>query len=203
MPDLALPHDEQRAIARTLEGDLDAFNKLVVKYERLAYSVAYRMLQSEEAAADAVQESFIKAFRALPSLKSGAFKSWLMRIVVNTCYDVLRVKKRYTLESIADDPIYDEGDSTTRQLVDSHESPHDFVERMELGEQIELGLRALSPDQRLMVALYDIHGHSYEEISVITGLPLGTIKSRLSRARARLRDFLLQQPELLPVALRF
>jgi RNA polymerase sigma-70 factor (ECF subfamily) len=80
----SLPEDEQLAIARTLKGDLDAFNMLVLKYQHLAYTIAYRMLQTKEAAADAVQESFLKAFRALSSVKGGSFKSWLIRIVVNT-----------------------------------------------------------------------------------------------------------------------
>src|SRR5687767_4460542 len=75
--DSSLPNDEELAIARTLAGDVDAFNELVVKYQKLAYSIAYRMLQSREAAADAVQDSFLKAFRALPSFKNGSFKSWL------------------------------------------------------------------------------------------------------------------------------
>jgi RNA polymerase sigma-70 factor (ECF subfamily) len=79
------PNDEELAIARTLKGDINAFNELVLKYERIAYSVAYRMLQSKEAAADAVQESFVKAYRALAAFKGRSFKSWLMRIVVNTC----------------------------------------------------------------------------------------------------------------------
>jgi RNA polymerase sigma-70 factor, ECF subfamily len=196
------PQDEQRAIARALEGELDAFNELVVKYQRLAYSVAYRMLQSEDAAADAVQDSFIKAFRALPSFKGGMFKSWLMRIVVNTCYDVLRVNQRYTTESIGDDPNYEEGEVAPRQLIDSSESPHEFAERMELSALIELGMRALPAEQSLVLSLCDIHGYAYEEIAEVTGLPIGTVKSRISRARVRLRDFLLQQPELLPANLR-
>ncbi|RIK42662.1 MAG: RNA polymerase subunit sigma-24 [Chloroflexi bacterium] len=191
--------DEEAAIERALAGDLDAFNQLVVKYQRLAYSVAYRMLQTEDAAADAVQDSFIKAYRALGSFKGGVFKSWLLRIVVNTCYDVLRAQKRYTFEPIGEEA----GDETpVTLLVDNSESPQDYVERMELNGLIELGIRSLPADQRLVLTLCDVHGYAYEEIAEITGFPMGTVKSRISRARTKLRDFLLQQPELLPSSLR-
>lgn len=197
------PPDEQRAIARALTGEVDAFNQLVVKYQRLAYSVAYRMLQNEEAAGDAVQDSFVKAFRALGGFKGGLFKSWLLRIVVNTCYDVLRVQQRYVSEPFEEEPSTD-GDDTrmTRPLVDSHESPDAYVERMELSGYIEVGIRSLPPDQRLVLVLCDVHGYSYEEIAEITGYPMGTVKSRISRARTKLRDYLLQHPELLPTSFR-
>lgn len=197
------PPDEQQAIALALAGEVDAFNELVIKYQRLAYSVAYRTLQNEESAADAVQDSFVKAYRALGSFKGGLFKSWLLRIVVNTCYDVLRVQKRYISEPIDDDPMQ-EGEETrvARQLVDSNESPDEFVERMELSSYIELGIRNLPPDQRLVMVLCDVHGYSYEEIAEITGYPMGTVKSRISRARTKLRDYLLEHPELLPSSFR-
>lgn len=197
------PPDEQQAIARALNGEIDAFNELVIKYQRLAYSVAYRMLQNEESAADAVQDSFVKAYRALAGFKGGLFKSWLLRIVVNTCYDVLRVQQRYVSEPIDDDPGGDSEEThTARQLVDNSESPDDYVERMELSSYIEVGIRALPPDQRLVLVLCDIHGYSYEEIAEITGFPMGTVKSRISRARTKLRDYLLEHPELLPASFR-
>jgi RNA polymerase sigma-70 factor, ECF subfamily len=197
------PPDEQNAIARSLAGDVDAFNQLVVKYQRLAYSVAYRMLQNEESAGDAVQDSFLKAYRALGGFKGGLFKSWLLRIVVNTCYDVLRVQQRYASEPIDDEPHSENEDGrVARQLVDSNESPDEYVERMELSSHIELGIRNLPPDQRLVLVLCDVHGYSYEEIAEITGYPMGTVKSRISRARTKLRDYLLEHPELLPTSFR-
>jgi RNA polymerase sigma-70 factor (ECF subfamily) len=197
------PPDEQQAIGRALAGEVDAFNKLVIKYQRLAYSVAFRMLQNQDTAADAVQDSFVKAYRALSSFKGGLFKSWLLRIVVNTCYDILRVQQRYTSEPIEDDPGVESDEShSAHQLVDSSESPHNYVERMELNSYIELGIRNLPPDQRLVLVLCDVHGYSYEEIAEIAGFPMGTVKSRISRARAKLRDYLLEHPELLPSSFR-
>jgi RNA polymerase sigma-70 factor (ECF subfamily) len=203
---IPLPKAEQVAISRTIAGDVDAFNELVVKYQNLAYSIAYRMLQSREAAADAVQDSFIKAFRALPSFKGTSFKSWLARIVVNTCHDVIRINRHFSFEDIGDESSYEVDDERRKtgyhQLIDPNESPQASVERRELNAQIELALRALPLEQQLVLILSDIHGYSYQEISEITGFPMGTVKSRISRARLRLRDFLLQQSELVSFGLR-
>jgi RNA polymerase sigma-70 factor (ECF subfamily) len=193
----SLPNAEALAIACTLQGDVNAFNELVLKYERVAYSVAFRILQSRELASEAVQESFIKAFRALPTLKNGAFKSWLIRIVMNTCYDTLRLNRRLPTELLSDEPDNDAGEDSGHQVADPGGSPLAVVERRELREQLELGMRALPVEQRLVLVLSDIHGYSYQEISEITGTTMGTVKSRISRARLKLRDFLLQQPELL------
>jgi RNA polymerase sigma-70 factor (ECF subfamily) len=191
--------DEQAAIQRARTGELDAFNLLVLKYQQMAYSVAYRMLHEEAAAADVVQESLLKAFRALPNFQGGNFKSWLMRIVVNSCYDVLRVRQREHTTSLDANVL--EVDYAPH-LVDRGEGPEAYAERMELNYQIELAVRALPPDQRTVLVLCDIHGYSYEEIAEITGFAMGTVKSRISRARAKVRDALLQRPELLPASFR-
>lgn len=191
--------DEQEAIACALKGDLDAFNQLVLKYQQMAYSVAYRMLHNEGAAADTVQESFLKAYRALHSFQGGNFKSWLMRIVVNSCYDLLRVQQREQTDSLDDGSV---DSDYAPHLVDHSEGPEAYAERMELTHYIELGIRALPPDQRTVLILCDVQGYSYEEIAEITGFPMGTVKSRISRARTKLRDFLLQKPELLPATFR-
>ena len=93
---------EHTVIQRAITGDLEAFNQLVLAYQHLAYSVAFRTLQDPEAAADAVQESFIKAYRAIGGFQGGSFKSWMIRIVVNTCYDVLRSKQQRLTDSLDD-----------------------------------------------------------------------------------------------------
>ncbi len=191
--------DEQSIIARALEGEVNAFNQLVLKYQNLAYSVAYRILQEESASADAVQDSFIKAYRALATFQGGNFKSWLTRIVVNTCYDLLRARQRRATDSLDDLPAEAE---YLPHLVDHAEGPEAHAERMELNQLIEYGIRALPIEQRTALVLCDIHGYAYEEIAEITSLPIGTVKSRISRARTRLRDFLLQNPELLPSTFR-
>ena len=193
----ALPQDEALAIARTIKGDVHAFDELVRKYQQIAYSVAYRTLQSSELAADAVQDSFMKAFRALPTFRGVSFKNWLIRIVINTCYDFIRVERRLPTALLDDEPVADDNGVSAYQSVDPHESPVDFVERRELRERIELGLLSLPVEQRTVLVLADIHGFSYQEISEITRVNTGTVKSRISRARLRMRDFLLQKPDLL------
>jgi RNA polymerase sigma-70 factor (ECF subfamily) len=195
----APPFDERTTIARAMQGELAAFNLLVVNYQTMAYSVAYRLLQEEGAAADMVQESFLKAYRALRTFQGGNFKSWLMRIVINSCYDLLRTYQREATESLNERDLEDD---YTPHLVDHHEGPAAYAERMELNAFLELGIRALPPDQRTVLVLCDVQGYSYEEIAEMTGFAMGTVKSRISRARAKLRDFLLQKPELLPSSFR-
>lgn len=190
--------DEQQAIERARQGDLIAFNQLVLAYQNLAYSVAYRMLQ-DDTAADAVQESFIKAYRGLHTFKGGSFKSWLMRIVTNTCYDFLRARKRRPVESL-DDLTVESSSMTALNLLP--ETPERHAEQGELRAFIEQCIEYLPENQRLAVLLCDVHGYAYEEIVEITGWPMGTVKSRISRARIKLRQLLLRQPELLPTAFR-
>ncbi len=170
-------------------GNIHAFNQLVMAIQELAYYMAYRLLQCPETAADAVQEAWIKAFRALPLYQGGNFKSWFLRILTNTCYDMLRLQKRRAATSL-DDLLIEQADDV--QLLDPVEQPAAYLERMELHHWLEQGLRALPVDQRAVVVLYDIEGYSYNEISAILDVPMGTVKSRLNRGRVQLRDFLLR-----------
>jgi RNA polymerase sigma-70 factor, ECF subfamily len=190
---------EASLIASAQRGDLNAFNQLILNYQSLAFSVAMRTLQDEASAADMVQESFIKAYRAIGMFQGGSFKSWLMRIVVNSCYDLLRVQKRRNTDSL--DALVEEQEHDGA-LFDNSESPHDHAERMELNQLIEIGIQSLPAEQRLVLVLCDVHGHAYEEIAEMTDLPMGTVKSRINRARAKLRDYLLQRSELLPSSFR-
>jgi len=190
---------EATLIQRALDGELEAFNQLVLTYQDTAYSVAFRMLRNQEAAADAVQDSFIKAYRALQGFQGGNFRSWLLRIVTNTCYDVLRVRQRRGTDSI-DDLAFTQDHNV--YLIDHAERPEAYAERMELNQLIEDGITSLPPEQRTVLILCDVHGYAYDEIADIVELPMGTVKSRISRARARLRDYLQNRPELLPSTFR-
>jgi len=194
-----LKTEEETTIAQAVAGDLAAFNQLVLTYQNLAYSVAYRTLQDDASAADVVQDSFIKAYRAIATFQGGSFKSWIIRIVANTCYDLLRSRQRKATDSL-DDLV--DNDEYAPYLEDTAASPQAHVEQMELSELIERSFAALPPDQRLVLTLCDVHGYSYEEIAEMTGAPIGTVKSRINRARTRVRDYLLQRPELLPSAFR-
>lgn len=187
--------DEQALIVSASKGDLRAFNQLVMLYQSMVYNVAYRILSDPDAASDATQDAFLSAFKAMGKFRGGSFKAWLLRIVTNACYDQLRVKQRRPTSSLDDLPV--ESDHSP-YLHDQAEKPDEFVERQELNHMIQVAISTLPVEQRVVVVLSDVQGLSYQEIAQATGLSLGTVKSRLSRGRARLRDYLLQQRELLP-----
>jgi RNA polymerase sigma factor (sigma-70 family) len=187
--------DEQVLIAAARRGDAQAFNKLIVTYQTIVYNVAYRILHDADGAADATQEAFLSAFRALGSFRGGSFKAWLLRIVTNACYDQLRAAQRRPTSSLDDLPV--DPDHSV-MLLDEAESPEEYALRQDLGRAIQSGLDELPPDQRTTLILSDIQGLSYEEIAQATSVSLGTVKSRLSRGRARLRDYLRDKEELLP-----
>jgi RNA polymerase sigma-70 factor, ECF subfamily len=187
--------DEDALIAAAQKGDVRAFNQLVVLYQGLAYNVAYRILNDPDAAADATQDAFLSAFKAMSRFRGGSFKSWVLRIVTNACYDQLRVKQRRPTSSLDDLPV--EADHTF-YLEDTSEQPDEFVERQELNRVIQAGINQLPAEQRLVLVLSDVQGLSYQEVAEVLDISLGTVKSRLSRGRAKVRNFLLEKGELLP-----
>jgi RNA polymerase sigma-70 factor (ECF subfamily) len=188
--------DEIRVIKEAQKGSVAAFNQLVMAYQGTAYNVAYRVIGNGDAAADACQEAFLKAYQAIRQYRGGSFKSWLLRIVTNACYDQLRYKSRRPVTSLED--MVEEGEDHSEKLIDDDERPEDSLLRGELNDLIQTGINHLPEDQRVILVLSDVQGFSYQEISEVVGQPLGTVKSRLSRGRQRLRDFLMDQKELLP-----
>ena len=191
--------DETARVAAAQKGDVGAFNRLVQSYQDLAYNVAYRVLGNSDSAMDATQDAFLRGYRGLPSFRGGSFKSWLLRIVTNCCYDQLRVLQRrpsMPLDDILDD------DEHNQLLADESESPEDVVARLDLDDTIQRALEALPYDQRLVVIMSDIQGLSYNEIAQAVSVNIGTIKSRLSRGRQHMRDHLLAEPEHLPERFR-
>ncbi len=194
--------DEDRLIAAAQRGSLDAFNELVLAYQDQVYNLAYRIMGDPASASDATQEAFISAFHHIKGFRGkypSSFKSWLMRIVSNACYDELRRRKRHPTTSIEDFEVEEEANPA---LVSETEGPETFTERQELARALEDGIQTLPPDQRVTLVLADVQGFSYQEIAEATDTPLGTVKSRLARARGKLRDYLREQGELLPVQYR-
>ncbi|MCS6844405.1 MAG: sigma-70 family RNA polymerase sigma factor [Caldilineales bacterium] len=187
--------DEQALIQAACRGDLAAFNQLVLLYQGMAYNLAFRMLGDTEAAADATQEAFIKAYRNLGQYRGGAFRAWVLRIVTNVCYDHLRNLRRRPASSLEDMAVDAEH---VGELVDPAEAPSDYALRQELGRVIQQAIARLPSPQRTVLILSDIEGLSYEEIAEVMQTSLGTVKSRLSRARAKVRDYLMEHQELLP-----
>lgn len=184
--------DQTALIHAAREGDDSAFGVLVGLYQNAAQRVARRIMRTEEAAADAVQDALIKAHRAMPRFQDGNFNAWLMRIVTNTCYDHLRRQKRRPTVSL--ETLMEPGAPLT--LAGGFNStPEQNPERVAMQrEDMHVLLSAIArlPNyHRQVVVLVDVHGYNYQEVAEILALPLGTVKSRLSRARASLRDELV------------
>src|SRR5688572_9897916 len=200
MASLTITKDETTLIQRARRGNLEAFNALVLQYQDSVFNVAYRIMGEPQSAADAAQEAFIVAFRRLDTFRGGSFKSWILRIATNQCYDELRRLKRRPATSVEDmgDPDSDE----TPDLPDDTETPEQIVQQRELQRAIGQCIQALGDDQRSVLVLSDLEGLNYQEIADSVGTTLGTVKSRLSRARAAVRDCLQAVQELLPSAYR-
>ena len=190
---------EEALVAAASKGDVRAFNQLVIRYQSIAYNLAYRILGDEDAASDATQDAFLSAYKAMPRFRGGSFKAWVLRIVTNACYDQLRARRRRPTSSL--DDLDGEADHTP-YLLDPAERPDELVSRRELDTVIQAGIMTLPIDQRSVLVLSDLQGMDYQEIAQVTGLALGTVKSRLSRGRAKLRDYLLDHRELLPAQYR-
>ena len=192
--------DEAALIRAAQRGNLDAFNELVLTYQHRIYNLAYRILGDPAAAEDATQETFIAAYRKIGSFRGGSFISWLLRIVANRCYDELRRQKRRPSIPLEEIDVGEE--EANPALINGGESPEEHAERAELARFLQAAITTLPPDQRMVLVLSDVEGLSYAEIAATVGVPVGTVKSRLARARARLRDLLQERGELLPRAYR-
>ena len=192
--------EEASLIAAAQQGKVDAFNELVLAYQQQVYNLAYRILGDPASAADAAQDAFISAFENIGRFRGGSLKSYLLRIVSNRCYDELRRWKRRPATSFEDFGEVDE--EANPALVNGGERPEDYAERQEMARMIQAGIETLPPDQRITLALSDVQGLSYQEIAAATEVSLGTVKSRLARARGKLRDYLQAQGELLPARYR-
>jgi RNA polymerase sigma-70 factor (ECF subfamily) len=172
-------------------GDDRAFNHLISHYQAAAQRLAHQILRTEEAAADAVQDALIKVHRALPRFQDGNFRSWLLRIVTNTCYDYLRSQRRRLTVSL-DDLTEPTGEEFPQLRADEQQNPETLVTQQEGMQFLLQSIDALPTWHRDVVLLVDVHGYDYTEAAEMLSLPLGTVKSRLSRARSALRDQLLK-----------
>jgi len=196
MPELVEAEDggaEERYIELARRGDLAAFNWLVLRYQTRVYNLCYRMLSDPDEAADATQEAFLSAYRAMGRFKGGQFRAWVLRIASNACLDILRSRKRrptVSLDRAA--PGADEEDAEPLPIADLDPSvdPETQALNAEMAEAIQQGLAMLPDDQRIALVLVDVQGLSYDEAAQVTGSNLGTIKSRINLARSKMRDYL-------------
>ncbi|MFC2064578.1 RNA polymerase sigma factor [Chloroflexota bacterium] len=194
--------DESLLIQDAQKGDLDSFNRLVLEYQDMVFNTAYRIMGEDEEAADATQDAFISAFTHINSFRGGSFKSWLLRTVTNACYDILRKKKRRPTVPLEPISIDGEEIESPSWIADPDSSLEEKSESEELEHAIQHCLNNLPVDFRTVIILADIQEMDYKEVASATRKPLGTVKSRLARARLRMRECLQDFWELLPSKFR-
>ena len=195
----SIKFDDNLYIERSKKGDLSAFDDLVRHYEKHVYSYAYRMTQNYDDANDIAAEAFIKAFQAIDKFRGESnFSTWLFRIVTNIFLDRRKRTKNHVNIPL-DEYIELEESSVARQFEDPAPDPLDLLEESERNATLQQAINELPEYQRLMVLLFHTQGLSYEEISGIVDLPIGTVKSRLNRARLALRQKLDGARELFDV----
>ncbi len=203
MKGLQNPSTSEKALIRAAQrGDLEAFNQLILRYQNLLFGIALRLLNDEDLASDAVQEALFSAYRRFYTFRGDSLRSWLARVVVNACYDELRKKRRQ--HSVPLEQYNAEGDEieTSYWLVDPQADPEVQFETTELEGAIQRSLNKLPPIYRLMLVLVDVEGLSYEEAAMAARIPVGTVKSRLARARLQMQKSLQAAGELLPSSYR-
>jgi RNA polymerase sigma-70 factor, ECF subfamily len=198
-PPILGAEEERSLIERSRRGDVAAFDKLVRRYERNVFNTAYRLSNSYDDASDIAQEAFVRAWNNLKSFRGdAAFSTWLYRIVTNVFLDDRKRKRARPHRSLEEEMDLDES-SVTRQFEDPSPGPVERAEGDERRRLLEGAIASLPDAQRVMVVMYHTQGLAYEEISEITQLPMGTVKSRLNRARLALRDRLGAVAELFVV----
>jgi len=193
--------DEIALITAARQGDTDAFNRLVLTYQDMAYNMAYRMLGEVSRAEECTQDAFFAAYRNLNSFRGSSFKPWVLRMVHNACIDELRRRKRRPLVPL--EPLHhDEEVESPAWLADTSPTPEEAAATRELDQAITHCLKTLPPDARSVIVLVDVEELGYEEVAATLRTPLGTVKSRLARARQKMQDCLQGFMELLPAVER-
>lgn len=182
---------DMELVEKSISGDIDAFEDLVRRYQNKVFSIAYRMLGSREDAADIAQEAFVKAYRALPKFRGEAsFQTWIYHIIANTCRDELRKRSRNAAIPLDKEILTSEG-SFLNEVSDISLSPEALLENKEVGETIQKAINLLGPEYRMTLVMREIEGFSYEEIANNLNCSVGTVKSRLNRARSLVKNLLI------------
>ena len=189
---------DPRLLERARQGDIEAFNVLVEQHQAAIYNLCLRLMGAREAAEDATQEAFIAAFRHMNRFHGGNFRAWIYKIAANKCRDELRRKRSRQALSLQAPTV----GSAPLDVPANLPTMEEHIERLELSHVLQITLTQIPFEQRLAIVLRDVQGLSYEEIAEATSSSLGTVKSRISRGRDRLRRLLLAQGEHLPRDLR-
>jgi RNA polymerase sigma-70 factor (ECF subfamily) len=176
---------DEELVARSIAGDTDSFNQLILRWERPIYALAYRQIGREDDARDVVQEAFLRAFRALPGFKGQAkFSSWLYRITLNLCRDWMRRERRAPFVQPPEGVDVDELAAATTSQTESIE---DVVTRKDLSRRVASAMQVLPDEQRSAIILKEYHGLTFQEIAELQGCPLSTVKTRLYQGLTVLR----------------
>lgn len=186
---------DEQLVLLAKDGNLDAFNSLVDRYQSAVYGLCLRLLGNREAAEDAAQEAFISAFRAIRRFEGGNFRSWLLRIAANESKDELRRRRRK--DATTSFEAHAEQYETPLEVEDPGPAPDILAERLETTAEIEQLLTGVTEEQRRALVLIDMYGFQYDEAAEVLGASIGTVKSRVHRGRERLRQLVLSHPELL------
>jgi RNA polymerase sigma-70 factor (ECF subfamily) len=192
------PFDETALLQLASKGGLEAFNQLVLRYQNLAYSHAYALLGNADSAEDATQDGFIRAFQAMSTFRGGSFRGWLLKIVTNSAYDILRRAYRHPNETLFPADKNGEEAESPVWLSDPSASVEDTVERHESSQEIYKVLGELPEVYRSVITLIDIDELDYADAAQALNVPIGTIKSRLARGRILMQRKLREswQPRL-------
>lgn len=187
---------EKTLLNKAKQGNIIAFEKLIISHEKTVYNIAYRMFNNEEDAKDIAQEVFIKIYKNLNKFDGNCkISTWIHRITVNTCIDELRKRKGKETSSIDSLIDLDDGE-VQKQYTDNSFNPEQSLINKEDIEDLKNAINLLSENHKALIVLRDIQGLSYNEISEITQISLGTIKSRISRARIQLKNIIMNNKEL-------
>ena len=189
---------EQTLVLRSQQGDLDAFNQLVLQYQDALYRYAITLASDPDLAADITQDSFIKAFQHIGSLRGHSFRTWLFKIATNTARDLARQRARHPITSLYPTDENDEENDSPAWLTDPNQSVEAAVQQRDISRLLYRVLNELSTEHRSILILIDLHGMDYVEAAHVLHIPLGTVKSRLARARAGMKDKLLGSNEHTP-----
>jgi len=182
---------ESELIKKCQQGDVEAFEKLILSYQKKVYTIAYRYMGRREEAEDLAQEAFIKVYRSLKTFRGdSSFSTWLYHVVTNVCRDALRKNSRKLEEDSLDCAVTTEKGEIRREIVDWSMSPALLYEQKELGEFLQSLIDQLSPEYKAVIVMREIQDMSYDEIAQAMDCSLGTVKSRLSRARKTMRDMI-------------
>lgn len=187
---------DKELIKRSQQGDIEAFEQLISKYQQKVYNIAYRLIGNTHDAGDLAQEALIKVFKSIKSFRGDAsFSTWLYHIVTNVCRDELRKRSRCQTSFLDEPLVIGEEGEITKQIADVSNLPENALEKKELEAYLQELINGLNPEYRMVILLREILGYSYEEIALNLNISLGTVKSRLNRARGYLKEKIMEDPD--------